>query len=79
VGAEAMNKPVKAKYPIRIGYILVPKGTPGEILSTPTPRILAAFPNIGKNPNSNQVVVKFPGVAECICHLNQLEFQTDQP
>lgn len=43
----------KAKHPIKIGKVLVPAGTEGDILNEPTPRMLESFPNLKFTPNGS--------------------------
>jgi len=63
---------VTAKYPIKIGNTLVPKGTVGFIPNEPSDRIKSTFPNLVPNKDSQQVLVKFPNVDECIVHRTQV-------
>lgn len=62
---------VKARWPIKIGDTLVPAGTIGEIMA-PTPRILAAFPGLAEKPGGAFLLVKFPGLDECLVMPKQV-------
>jgi hypothetical protein len=65
---------VTAKHPIKIGSTLVAKGAVGSTAPM-TKRIRDAFPGIQPNPNSSYVLVKFPGVLECLVSTAQLEWR----
>lgn len=63
---------VRAKYPIKIGAVLVPAQTVGEVLPQPTPRILESFPNLKFTENGQMYLVKFPEVPECLVRKDQV-------
>lgn len=62
---------VRAKYPIKIGDALVPKGTVGELVSVSV--VVVKFPGIKADPNSPFVAVQFPGLDWCIIPKKQVE------
>jgi hypothetical protein len=62
---------VKARFPIKIGDVLVTPGTVGEVVK-PTPRILAAFPGLSEKPDGAFLLVKFPGFDECLVMPKQV-------
>ena len=64
---------VIAKYPIKIGNVLVPKGAVGEIVDIEEVR--QNFPHISYELNSKQIAVSFLGLKACIVHTSQLLFQ----
>ena len=64
---------VIARYPIKIGEVLVPRGTAGEVADITD--IQKDFPNIKYKNESEQVAVKFLGLKACIVHTSQLLFQ----
>lgn len=66
-------KTVISKYPIKIGPVLVPKGTLGEVANIDEMR--ESFPNITYKNNSTQIAIKFLGLNPCIVHVNQIMFQ----
>jgi hypothetical protein len=66
-------KTVIAKYPIKIGNVLVPKGAVGEIVDIEEVR--QNFPHISYKLNSKQISVSFLGLKPCIVHLSQLTFE----
>lgn len=66
-------KSVTAKYPIKIGKILVPKGTVGTIADIE--EIRPHFPNIKCVEGSSQISVKFLDLEPCIVHISQLIIQ----
>lgn len=66
-------KKVVAKYPIKIGQTLIPKGTVGEVANIEEVRV--NFPKIEYKNESKQVAVKFLGLKPCIVHLSQLTFE----
>ena len=63
---------VIAKYPIKIGKILVPKGAIGIIATLEEVRKI--WPNIGVVEGSTQIGIKFLDLDVCIVHKNQLIF-----
>lgn len=62
---------VKAKWPIKIGDVLVPAGTIGETMA-PTPRMLEKFPGLAQKPGGAFLLVKFPGLDECLVMPKQV-------
>jgi hypothetical protein len=62
---------VKAKWPIKIGDVLVPAGTEGETVA-PTARILEKFPGLREKPDGQMLLVKFPGLDECLVMPKQV-------
>lgn len=62
---------VKAKYPIKIGDVLVPKDTVGELVSVAV--VMIKFPGIKSDADSAFVAVQFPGLDWCIIPKKQLE------
>lgn len=65
----------KAKYPIKICNVLVPKGATGEIIVEPTTRIKETFPNLQYKKNGVLVLIKFENVLECLVHKDQLIYE----
>jgi len=65
---------VRAKYPIKIGDTLVPKGTVGELVSVSV--VMIKFPGIKSDPASPFVAVQFPGLDWCIIPRKQVEAMT---
>lgn len=65
-------KTVTSKYPIKIGNVLVPKGTKGTLATLE--EVKKIFPNIKENQSSNQIAVKFLDLDWCIIHKSQLIF-----
>lgn len=61
---------VKAKYPIKIGKVLVVKDSIGETIGLEEVRLV--FPNITENKASTQIAVRFPGLDRCLVHRKQL-------
>ena len=61
---------VKAKYPIKIGKVLIAAGSVGETVSLNEVKLV--FPNIKENKTSNQIAVRFPGLDWCLVHRKQL-------
>lgn len=66
-------KSVIAKYPIKIGNVLISKGTKGETCDVIPIKIKNDFPNIEFKEGSSQILVKFPFVDECIVHIDQIK------
>ncbi len=56
---------VTARYPIKIGSVMIPAGTTGSIVAI-TDRIRSTFPNLRHAADSPYLLVKFPGVLECL-------------
>ncbi len=75
-GVRLSTKVVFAKYPIRCGKIIIPKGTPGEALDYVTPRMLETFPNLTQGPNGSLLLVKFvyPGTEEILVARSEVTF-----
>ena len=69
-----MKEPTKvtAKYPIRVGTVMIPTGTWGDITTLEEARKL--FPGIEPIEGSKQLCVKFPNVNPCIVHVDQVKF-----
>jgi hypothetical protein len=65
-----MTNKVVAKYPIKIGKVLVPKGTVGTIPTLDEVKII--WPTIEYKENSKQLPVKFLGLSICIVHTSQV-------
>ena len=63
---------VISKYPIKIGNVLVPMGTVGEVVDVAEMR--KYFPKISYKSESGQVAVKFLELNPCIVHTSQLVF-----
>tara|TARA_R110000772_G_scaffold249530_2_gene363854 strand:+ start:36471 stop:36695 length:225 start_codon:yes stop_codon:yes gene_type:complete len=72
-----MNKKIVAKFPIKCGEILIPKGVTGYVLDEPTSRIKESFPDIKFNSESNQILVQFNyrDTKEIIVHKTQIEYE----
>ena len=69
---------VKAKYPIKIGKILIEKGTKGE--TVPLSDVKKIFTSIKCNKESNQMAIKFSGLDNwCIVHKKQLDLKNENP
>ncbi len=66
-------KTVISKYPIKIGDVLVPAKTVGEIVGVDEMR--KYFPNISYKSDSSAVAVKFLELKPCIVHISQVTFQ----
>lgn len=66
---------VIAKYPIKIGKVLVPAGTIGEVVDIKN--IQEYFPNIKYKANSKQILVSFLGLKACIIHTSQVIINHD--
>jgi hypothetical protein len=67
-------KKLIAKYPIKIGNILVPKGTEGIMASLE--EMQKIFPNIKYSSKSNQIGAKFFDLDPCVVHKSQVLFLT---
>lgn len=66
-------KEVSAKYPIKIGKMLVTADTVGKIADMEEVRNV--FPGFGKSGKGGDfVAVSFPGLDWCVCHVKQLIF-----
>lgn len=63
---------VKAKYPIKIGKVLVSANTIGEVPDSLPESLKTAFPGLKPKPGSKFVPVIFPGLEACIVHKDQL-------
>lgn len=66
---------VIAKYPIKIGKILIPKGTEGKTKSlAESPEIKDFFTEIKEEINGAYCIVSFPGTKDCLVYPSQLVF-----
>lgn len=63
-------KKVITKYPIKIGNVLIPKDTVGEVANIED--VKKYFPKISYNPESNFIAVKFLELKPCIVHTSQV-------
>jgi hypothetical protein len=66
---------VRLRYPAKLGDVLLPKGTEGEVINiADSPRIQQAFPAIAHNKVSTICIVRFPGQEDCLFEKKHLEF-----
>lgn len=69
-----MYERVKAKYPVKVGVKLMPKGALGTSVGK-TGLIQDWFPGVGHDPESDQIVIKFDDAPkEIIVSVKQIEF-----
>ncbi len=61
----------RAKYPIKAGKILIPKGMEGKIISLTT-RVRESFPNLKESETGEMYLVKFEGVEEILVDKSQI-------
>lgn len=70
-----MPTTVKAKWPIRIGDVLVPASEIGRIATLEEAKTV--IPGIEYKPGSNQVAVVFRDWKPCIVYKKQLVYAND--
>lgn len=64
----------RLKYGLKLGGVMVPKGTHVAILDSNDPEVQAAWSGIKTNQDSKQLAVKFDHVDHpTILHVNEVE------
>lgn len=70
---------IKAKYPIKVGNVLIPRGEIGTTVKIEdAENVRRAFPNLKEKGNSDLYLVQFPTVnLPFICGAKQIEILED--